>query len=415
MPKYISVTPTFNPISTEEYLRVPMLLAKEYSDEQEKVENYKDRLSYIKALMGDEGKDTFKEYDEIMNSISDNPTLSNMREQGKKLREIYREIGSRADIAKSNRDKYQAMFDKDPSLVGDVGSFYQYYMNPEFRPSMISGSDLQKAVGVWATQKAAQRAPRYKGHVEGDKFHVMYATGFDNNEMGAIVADAVSGAPQTVEGAELAAVLDQYGYSGASAQDKASLARYIVGGLAAGSEKISTVTDPNARTDAQDVAYRRALMAEREERDNLEATGHRKPAANDKSWVTMTLPDGSTVQRKLYATGAYYEKRDGGEAVYHPAPSSTGASSASEPKLRSLVKLGKTIDKDEVMSDPNDLTGLTEVPYYIELGKRKMVPKGKRAYKDEKGNYYLGELDSQSSENEDAESAELHPESPKEN
>ena len=265
MPRYISVTPTFNPISTEEYLRVPMLLAKEYSDEQEKVENYKDKLSYIKALMGDEGKDTFKEYDEIMNSISDNPTLSNMREQGKKLREIYREIGSRADIAKSNRDKYQAMFDKDPSLVGDVGSFYQYYMNPEFRPSMISGSDLQKAVGVWATQKAAQRAPKFRGYVDKNKSQMAYSTGFSNDEMGAFIADAISGAPQTAEGAELAAVLDQYGYSGASAQDKASLARYIVGGMSAGSEKVSTMNNPNFMNPTQALAYRRGLLAEEEE------------------------------------------------------------------------------------------------------------------------------------------------------
>lgn len=392
MPRYISVTPTFNPISTEEYLRVPMLLAKEYSDEQEKVENYKDRLSYIKALMGDEGKDTFKEYDEIMNSISDNPTLSNMREQGKKLREIYREIGSRADIAKSNRDKYQAMFDKDPSLVGDVGSFYQYYMNPEFRPSMISGSDLQKAVGVWATQKAAQRAPKFRGYVDKNKSQMMYSTGFSNDEMGAFIADAISGAPQTAEGAELAAVLDQYGYSGASAQDKASLARYIVGGMSAGSEKVSTMNNPNFMNPTQALAYRRGLLAEEEEKKNLEETGHRKPSAQDKSWVPVTLPDGTKVKRKLYSSGAYWELKSDGTQEYHPAPPKAGAADAStkELGLKSLTKLGKTRDKDEHL-DPSDLTGLRESPFYVEQGKIKYPPKGRKAYIDDNGNYYIGE------------------------
>lgn len=197
MPRYISVTPTFNPISTEEYLRVPMLLAKEYSDEQERVENYKDKLSYIKALMGDKGKDTFKEYDEIMNSLSDNPTLSNMREQGKKLREIYREIGSRADIAKSNMDRYQSMFDKDPSLIGELGTFMDYYNNPEFRPSMISGKDLEAQIGGLTANLAKMSVPRSTGQFYGDPKNKqeIYATGIDPDTLKLSLVRAVTNQP----------------------------------------------------------------------------------------------------------------------------------------------------------------------------------------------------------------------------
>lgn len=197
MPRYVTITPTFNPISTQEYLQVPMLLAKEYEAEQEKVENYKDRLSYIRHMMGDKGDKVFESYDALMNSISEDPSLRNMRDTGQRLRDIYREIGSRAELAKANMDRYQSMFDKDPSLIGDVGTFMDYYENPEFRPAMISGKELDTQIGGLTANEAATILPRSTGQFYGDPRNKqeIYATGIDPDNLKRSLVRAVTRQP----------------------------------------------------------------------------------------------------------------------------------------------------------------------------------------------------------------------------
>lgn len=197
MPRYVTITPTFNPISTQEYLQVPMLLAKEYEAEQEKVENYKDRLSYIRHMMGDKGDKVFETYDALMNSIGEDPSLRNMRDTGQRLRDIYREIGSRAELAKANMDRYQSMFDKDPSLIGDVGTFMDYYENPEFRPAMISGKELATQIGGLTANEAATILPRSTGQFYGDPRNKqeIYATGIDPDNLKRSLVRAVTRQP----------------------------------------------------------------------------------------------------------------------------------------------------------------------------------------------------------------------------
>ena len=197
MPRYVTITPTFNPISTQEYLQVPMLLAKEYEAEQEKVENYKDRLSYIRHMMGDKGDKVFETYDALMNSIGEDPSLRNMRDTGQRLRDIYREIGSRAELAKTNMDRYQSMFDKDPSLIGDVGTFMDYYENPEFRPAMISGKELDTQIGGLTANEAATMLPRSTGQFYGDPRNKqeIYATGIDPDTLKRSLIRAITNQP----------------------------------------------------------------------------------------------------------------------------------------------------------------------------------------------------------------------------
>lgn len=224
MPRYVSITPTFNPISVDEYLKVPMLLAKEYAAEEEKVENYKDRLSYIRAIMGDKGKGIFDEYDNIMNTISDNPSLSNITEQGKRLRELYRDIGSRVEVAKANRDRYQTMFDKNPSLIGEVGSLYDYYQNPDYRPNIIDGSQLEAKAGELTSEFAKTILPtptgRYMGNPANKQAEYMY--GISPAQLGQHFKNIIDRTPDSAYEQSIIDLLDSVGYEQLpSAQQKA--------------------------------------------------------------------------------------------------------------------------------------------------------------------------------------------------
>lgn len=228
MPRYVTITPTFNPISTEEYLQVPMLLAKEYEAEQEKVENYKDRLSYIRHMMGDKGDKVFESYDALMNSISEDPSLRNMRDTGQKLRDIYREIGSRAELAKTNMDRYQAMFDKDPSLIGDVGTFMDYYENPDYKPSMVSGSELDTQVGGLTASEASTVLPHSTGQFYGDPRNKqeIYATGIDPDNLKRSLVRAVTRQPElTAYEAGLREYLDSIDFDNLPAASKQKVLR----------------------------------------------------------------------------------------------------------------------------------------------------------------------------------------------
>ena len=63
---------TFTPMSLEDYLRVPKAINEEKEKQEEKIETYKDKLSYYKAILGDAGADVFSEYDKEIDDIASN-------------------------------------------------------------------------------------------------------------------------------------------------------------------------------------------------------------------------------------------------------------------------------------------------------------------------------------------------------
>lgn len=304
MPRYISVTPTFNPISTEEYLRVPMLLAKEYSDEQERVENYKDKLSYIKALMGDEGKNTFKEYDEIMNSISDNPTLSNMREQGKKLREIYREIGSRADIAKEAYDTQKKRAQSDPSLLGSIGSFMDYYNNPEYLPALVSRKDIVTDIsGIMGT--AMNALPMVSEGVDPtNPSQLMYSRGFSDAQLGGILQDALSANPQSMLGQNIHASLESRGFFNLPPAEQVRALGDMTAAMRTGALQRSYQKNPEYMNKAQRQAYNASAEQMGWKRKDRVNQGLDNPSDSDPRWVdsgsvsTLKTPFGTFTATK---------------------------------------------------------------------------------------------------------------------
>lgn len=325
MARYLTVTPKYNPISIDEYLKVPMLLAKEYQEEEEKVESYKDKMSYIRSLMGDKGSKYLQQYDDLMNSISDDPSVANMTRVGKQLREIYRDVSSKADIAKTNRDRYQAMFDKDPSLIGDIGAFDKYYEDPNYKPSMISGSQLQKDIGIWAAQQKQAQVPTVKGVMPGDESKLIVEQGYTPDQLNGFIADATSGNPQTKQGQELASILEQHGYNSASENDKARLAQYITGGLANASSAISTTANPEYMNASQWISYKRNKLAYEQEHSNFEKYGN-TGGSSANGWTTLFDNTGAEHRFKFSGKETLIEKWNATNKTWEPATSFTDSS-----------------------------------------------------------------------------------------
>lgn len=197
MPRYITVAPTFNPLSIDDYLKVPLAIDERYRQEEDKLNSYKDNISLIRNWLGDDAKDLFKDYDDMMSSLASDPSYRNMTDIGSRLKNSYRDIASKYLLAKENRDKYQSMLDKDPSLIGDIGTPYEWFQNPNRNPGFISGKDLDAQIGTLTAEAAKTVPSRATGQYFGDKSNKQeyYITGISPEELDMSLLNAVNGTP----------------------------------------------------------------------------------------------------------------------------------------------------------------------------------------------------------------------------
>lgn len=216
MPGYIGYTPTFEPISLQEYLTVPMMIYENRQKEADKIDDYKDKISYYKSLFGDDpnAKEIFSGYDNMMSQISDNMynrRTADLISDGRKLRAALRDISNRADLAKTNRDKYQDMLDKDPSLIGEVGSMYDWWKNPDMHPKFVSAKDLASKIGS-LTKTAASDVIPIKIISDENSGIDYYQTGINPSLLDSSIANAVSGNISNDYEANIKGYLDEIGY-----------------------------------------------------------------------------------------------------------------------------------------------------------------------------------------------------------
>ena len=195
MPGYIGYTPEFQPISLQEYLTVPMMILESRKQEAEKAEEYKDKLSYYRDLIGPEGKDVFSEYDKLFNEASTDiytNNTQNLASASKRLRDALRNIGTKIELAKENRDKYADMMAKDPSLIGDIGSMYEWYKDPYRNPKLVSAKDLEAQIGNLTKNTASGIQPEYKGYDDKTGLYY-YESGIKPDIQKSSVDNAISG------------------------------------------------------------------------------------------------------------------------------------------------------------------------------------------------------------------------------
>ena len=213
MPRYITIAPTFNPLSIDDYLKVPLAIDERYRQEEDKLNSYKDNISLIRNWLGDDAKDLFKDYDDMMSSLASDPSYRNMIDVGSRLRDSYRDIASKYLLAKESRDRYQAMMDKDPSLIGELGTPYEWFQDPNRNPGFISGKDLATTIGGLTAAEAQNAMPRAAGYF-GDPRNkqVIYETGLNPNDLSISLVNALAGTPSNAYESSIRGYLDSIGY-----------------------------------------------------------------------------------------------------------------------------------------------------------------------------------------------------------
>lgn len=324
MPRYISITPTFNPISTEEYLRVPLLLLNDYREQEEKLENHKDKLSYIKALMGDsdEAKAIWSPYDQMMADVAANPTLNNVRETSKKLRSAFRDVEAKATIAKQAYDTQVKRAQSDPTLLGSIGNFMDYYNNPEYVPNLVSRkeivSDISNIMGT-----AFNALPFTNEGVDPtNKSQILYSRGFTDTQLNGFLADAMSAQPQTTVGKSIHDSLASRGFFNLSPAEQASALGDITSAMRTGAIQRSYQKNPNFMSPSEAQSYEFNRLKLKEARENYEkygtVTGQHKGG-----WQSTYDKDGNEYRYKYESSGVIMDRYDETTKKWVPAESYT--------------------------------------------------------------------------------------------
>lgn len=297
MPKYIAITPQFNPITLDEYLKVPTMVYTEQQKELDKLEDYKDKLSYYKALMGDsdEAKQIFTGYDDIVTQMTDelnNYTVSDLQGLGRRARSAFRDIGSKIEVAVQKRAEQQSRKDKDPTNVGEVGSLLTYYENPDYTPVFTSGKDLSTRIGNVAKALAQALPYNVEGYVDPAKSKMSISQGYSVDQLNTAYLEAISlnTTPTTSLGQALRQELNASGYFNLNAATQRELQNSIQEGLQSGAKQYSVMANPEYLTPAQ----RESLQASRAARQDASDQRRRDKASGMKGAQEIKGNDGNT-------------------------------------------------------------------------------------------------------------------------
>lgn len=395
MPKYISITPTFNPVSLDEYLQVPTMVYTEQQKEIGKLEDYKDRLSYYKALLGNDerAKDLFNSYNDVINQMTDNLgnyTVGDLQFLGRRARNIFRDTTSRLDVAAQRMVEQQKRKDKDATNVGSVGTIMDYYENPDYSPTFISGKEVSARVGNIAKALAQSLPFNVEGYVDPAKSKMNISQGYTNDELNAAYLEATNPniTPTSNLGKALRQELSGINYFGLDSATQRELGSSILTGLQGGARQYSIMANPNYQAPQTTAQYYQGLNAKLTYEANKKAyeeTGYVKPPKESQGWTHVDGEAGKVgeVQNKIYASGAKWtrvKQSDGSwKESYSPAPTTTTSSSTTlKPSGKSIFDAGALISDSstpltdsEVTQLRNDVeTGSVEVISFGELSNR---------------------------------------------
>lgn len=151
MPQYIKFTPTYTPITLDEYLKVPTAIVASRQKEVDKIDALQNEADKWRALMGDsdEAKAIWAPYDTILNDLGDNMLANKtgvLDKKGRELRSAYNAIKYRAEDANARREADIKKLESDAALIGSAEPFINYYNNPDYKAHYINGKSLMADV-----------------------------------------------------------------------------------------------------------------------------------------------------------------------------------------------------------------------------------------------------------------------------
>ena len=172
MPKYIAITPTFNPYSFEDYAKLPILYTQAFKEKEQIYNENMDKIAQTKALLGPENEGNrsmhiaLKEYEQSLNDIgniiNEGTCNSSLIEGTNNLRNYYREKILPINAAMSAYDKAKTIrIQKDDgTLIGSNINPDMYYNNMQYEDSFLLGSSIEKDAIEAIKTEATLRGPK---------------------------------------------------------------------------------------------------------------------------------------------------------------------------------------------------------------------------------------------------------------
>ena len=166
MPKYIGYTPTFTPLSVNEYLQVPQAIINEYKEAEKTFNDYQDKKAAIAALAGDneKAKDIMQNYDDQTQAVAEAIANGGIQDasqyrQAKQARQYYREYVMPLEPAITNYQTAQQVRAKrdDGTIIGPDLSLDTYIDNPLYQDAFVNGSNIQAEAMKAAMASSARR------------------------------------------------------------------------------------------------------------------------------------------------------------------------------------------------------------------------------------------------------------------
>lgn len=165
MARFLNITPTYNPFTMDEMLKVPLLYDANFREVEKQYDELQDKAALLRLYAKDspEIKAAIDKYDaniqSISNAIASGKYDSNMANQARAMRETYRKDIIPMSVAAQQYENFMQSYlkDMDGTEIGEKPSIKWFMEHPGSTPEVIHGSAIQnqlaKLIGTYASTR----------------------------------------------------------------------------------------------------------------------------------------------------------------------------------------------------------------------------------------------------------------------
>lgn len=203
MPRYLTITPKYNPITLQEYLTVPQMLYEESEQRQKEFDTLEDSVSayetYARQYPNSEASKQFLNYLDKFNQTADsfykNPLASNVRSDMLNLRRDFKRVTTpfKQAVATYNTIAQQRAKDTNKGIIGKNIDLDYLLSHPEYtaeidRGSYVLGNDIQtESKNLFKGLTGFDNTPRQYNN--GTQIITEYPQGYSSEEIQTLFAD----------------------------------------------------------------------------------------------------------------------------------------------------------------------------------------------------------------------------------
>lgn len=247
----LRVNSTFQPFSFERYLKPYQMYGEEFNKQEEAYANAASEAELIGSLIDKQDErdkdlsDLYTQYMGALDEASGELSKRGLSPRGrKKLYELSqrynREIApikTASDARKADREKYKALYAKDPSLMSSsspmTASLSDYMNGNEPMRVDVYGSDIRdrSMKQAAAASKRMHLDPEYYKILGDQYYRIKQESGYNSDDMNRFIRD-ISSIPEV--GSMIGYILDSSGVPTLSTEDQGKALKYAVEGALAG-------------------------------------------------------------------------------------------------------------------------------------------------------------------------------------